>query len=78
MNEVISYETFKKKTEALSQIWTPSAFAGSGRIMYFYGKRVVFTERDVILFSRCSWCGADDMKLDENNRCAHCGGWVTA
>jgi len=29
-----------------------------------------------IAFVRCDFCGQDDHKI-ENNRCGHCGGWIS-
>lgn len=75
MNEVITHEQYYEMLK------DAELFTGINKnyesVTYYYGKRVVFTDKDIILFSRCSWCGSEDMKIDENNRCAHCGGWVT-
>jgi hypothetical protein len=46
-------------------------------VVTLFGKRVVVRERDVVLFEKCEFCGSTDKALDENNRCSHCGAYVT-
>ena len=51
----------------------PPSFLEFDVLMYYMGKRVVYSKRsdEIILFERCEYCRENN--LDSNNCCTACG-----
>lgn len=71
-NERISHEEFSKFESPVLANFT-NYFPGLWSTLY--GKRVIITERDVILFSGCEYCGGQNTEAGLYNSviCTSCG-----
>lgn len=79
MNEnfEVTYDDIMKCSYNVYGVSHVHPFIPVGHIILWMGFPLVPKEGgDFIAFVRCTFCGQDDHAI-ENNRCAHCGGWIS-